>query len=72
MTLEVVELDASLSICMLLNIRKLSIIFMKIYVTKINETKLRKESLLFLVFINIRINYLLNISIHEKVFDKST
>lgn len=36
---------------------------MKIYVTKINETKLRKESLLFLIFIDIRINYLLNISI---------
>lgn len=36
---------------------------MKIYVTKINETKLQKESLLFLIFIDIRINYLLNISI---------
>lgn len=37
---------------------------MKIHVTKINETKLRKENLLFLIFIDIRINYLLNISIH--------
>lgn len=41
---------------------------MKIYVTKINEIKLWKESLLFLIFIDIRINYLLNISIHEKHF----